>query len=201
MQNAPAAAAPVSQPDYFSLFGLKRRFGVDRQALERKFYELSKSMHPDRFTMASPEAMRESLVRMSELNDAYSTLKSPESLREYYLKLEGLDSSTERQSGAAGGAGGPIPMELAESWFELQDAVMEDPKAAAGKVAEFEGQLADLRKQGAEGMTGLECEIDSTADAHGSAPRELLERLSREIRAQSYLKSMERDVERIKARL
>ena len=33
--------------DYFAVFGLPRKLGVDAEALQRRFYELSRQHHPD----------------------------------------------------------------------------------------------------------------------------------------------------------
>jgi molecular chaperone HscB len=188
-------AAPVSRlegrPNYFELFGLRSRFELDRTALERKFYELSRALHPDRFVAAGPEALRVSLEKMSELNQAYRVLKDPALLRDYFLKLEGFDVQT----------GSQIPMELAESWFELQDVLMESPAIAAQRVTEFEMELARLSQKSNQDVLALEQRIDLASEATGSAPRELLESLAREIRTQNYLVSLERDVERIKRKL
>jgi molecular chaperone HscB len=184
-------SSTVRVTDYFAIFGLRPAFGIDRAALERKFYELSRAFHPDRFTTSGAQAQRESLEKMSELNEAYRTLKDPALLRDHYLELAGVGSEAKPNQ--------QIPVELAEAWFELQDALTEDPPGALAKIALFEADLAQLRSRGAQKLVELEQEIDQVAS---DAPKkELLEKLSREIRAQSYLKSMERDVERIKKRL
>ena len=39
--------------DYFEVFGLPRTLGLDLQALEKKFHELSRRYHPDYFSTAS----------------------------------------------------------------------------------------------------------------------------------------------------
>ncbi len=36
--------------DYFSAFGLPRRFRLDLVDLEKKFYSFSRAFHPDRFS-------------------------------------------------------------------------------------------------------------------------------------------------------
>ena len=33
--------------DYFTIFGLPRKLGIDGEALQRRFYELSREHHPD----------------------------------------------------------------------------------------------------------------------------------------------------------
>jgi molecular chaperone HscB len=174
------------------VFGLPRRFGIDRAALERRFYELSRETHPDRFAASGADGIRQAMERMSLLNEAYTTLKSQEELRPYFLKLEGYE--------APAGAKQQIPAELAESWFELQDAAMENPEAAADLFDDFERALRDLRAQGHAELKEVEHEIDATVGDHSRVPRELLDRLSQGIRSMSYLSSMERDVERLKGR-
>lgn len=172
------------------MFGLPRQFGIDRTALERRFYELSRETHPDRFAASGPEGVRQAMERMSLLNEAYTTLKSPEELREYFLKLEGYESK------------GQVPAALAESWFEIQDAAMDDPSEARALISKFEHGLKDLREESKATLLEVEHEIDAiVSDTGRKVPRELLDRLSQGVRTQSYLKSMERDVERLKGRL
>jgi len=173
---------PVSvSEDYFSAFGIPRRFGVDRQELEKRFYRISRALHPDRFTGAGVEANHLSLKRMSFLNQAYGSLKDRARLREYLLECEGIVG--EKPS---------IPAELAESWFEIQDLLMEDPEVAVRKLADFEGELNRLKEATERRLCSLEKEYDLQPAHH------LLEKLAKELQSQSYLKSIEKDVERIK---
>jgi molecular chaperone HscB len=199
------AAVPASRlneqqivPDYFEVFGLPRRFGVDRAALERRFYELSRETHPDRFAAGGAAGIRLAMERMSLLNEAYRVLKSPEELRSYFLRLEGHEP--EAQTGSSHKQRQQIPAELAESWFELQDAVMEEPESASERIAAFEARLGELRSQGHGQLVEVEREIDRASGDGRKPSSELLDRLASGIRAQSYLKSMERDVERLKGR-
>ena len=177
-------------PDYFELFGLARRFGIDRSALERRFYELSRETHPDRFATAGPERLKQAVERMSLLNEGYRTLKDASELRTYFLRLEGFEAPTEKAA---------LPTELAESWFELQDAVTDDPVRAPSLIADFERMLAESISQASRELVEIERGIDETQEQ--LIPRERLQRLSEGIRAQSYLKSLERDVARIKSRI
>lgn len=185
---------PLSgQEDYFSVFGLPRRFGIDAGELERRFYRVSRVLHPDRFTTAEPEARRISLERMSLLNQAYRTLRNPDDLRDYILGLEGIRADAEGK--------GRIPEELAESWFELQDALADDPSEAEPRLRLFEEELRALQEVQERKLARIEREIDGEKDSgRGEAPHSRYEELFRVARERSYLKSMERDVERIRAR-
>jgi molecular chaperone HscB len=180
-------------PDFFQAFGVPRRFEQDRKALEKRFYELSRILHPDRFSAsAHGDSKRISLERMSLLNQAYSTLKSPQLLRDYLLGLEGLD--TDKPQGAPG-TKAQVPVELAESWFELQDAVMDEPESARPRLQEFEIELKKMNQANSDEVLSLEKMYDQTQD------RIHLERLGERIRTESYLRSMDRDVERLKKTL
>ncbi|MBC7691053.1 MAG: hypothetical protein H7222_04740 [Methylotenera sp.] len=186
-ESAQAAVRVAEAEDYFQAFGVSRKFEQDRKALEKRFYDLSRILHPDRFSSAAfgPEARRLSLERMSYLNQAWSTLKSPQLLRDYLLGLEGFDTS--KPQGNA-----QIPMELAESWFELQDAVMEEPDTALARVQDFELGLRKLSLSNAAAIL----ELEKSHDSQGG--RDLLKELGEKIRSESYLRSLERDVERLK---
>ena len=103
--------------DYFELFGIPRRLNLSLDALQQRYYELSRQLHPDRF-MQKPEAERQRALDMSSaLNDAYRTLKDPVKRAQYLLGLEGFDSGEQRSK--------DVPPELLEEVFELNMALEE----------------------------------------------------------------------------
>jgi molecular chaperone HscB len=175
----------------FAAFDAPISFAQDPAALEKRFYQVSRLLHPDRFTLKGPEAQRLSLERMSFVNQAYQTLKDPAVLRDLLLEAHGLKVSDQ-------GARGQVPMELAESWFELQDALSEDPEAARARLAGFETELAALKTASAARLRATEAEIDRLG--HDLAVP-AWENLLKQVRELSYLQSMERDVKRIRDRL
>lgn len=77
--------------DYFSLLGLPRQFSLDTSHLERRFRDLSRHLHPDRFARAEARERRLSLERATRLNDAYRYLKDWRLRAAYLLKLAGTD--------------------------------------------------------------------------------------------------------------
>ena len=180
--------------DFFTAFGVSRKFSQDRKALEKRFYELSRFLHPDRFTnlsSSSPaqDSRRLSLERMSFVNQAYTTLKNPESLREYFLAIEEvhLDGLTSEKA--------QIPMELAESWFDLQDAISESSEDLLPKIDSFERELLEKSEDIGAEILALETKFDE------SAARVHLLQIAKAIQSQSYLRSLHRDVLKIKGGL
>ncbi len=51
-------------PDYFEFFGLERRLHLDLADLEKRFYRLSRELHPDRHVRSTP-AERERALEAS----------------------------------------------------------------------------------------------------------------------------------------
>ena len=56
--------------DYFAVFGLPRKVGLDREEMERRFYELSRKFHPDFFQSATPAEQAKSLEQSALVNPA-----------------------------------------------------------------------------------------------------------------------------------
>lgn len=77
--------------DHFSLLELEREYALDMADLERRFRDLSRHLHPDRFARAEPRERRLSLERSTRLNDAYRALKDWRRRAVYLLKLAGTD--------------------------------------------------------------------------------------------------------------
>ncbi len=107
----------VGVSDFYEIFGLPRSLNLSLDDLQKRFYELSRQLHPDRF-MQKPEAERQRALDMSSaLNDAYRTLKDPVKRAQYLLTLEGFDIGEQRSK--------DVPPELLEEVFELNMALEE----------------------------------------------------------------------------
>lgn len=78
------------QPDFFALFGIAPTLHTDPAALRRKFYELSRQHHPDRFSAGDAAAQKAALQMMARLNEAYNTLRNEDALLGYVLRREGV---------------------------------------------------------------------------------------------------------------
>ena len=132
--------------DYFELLGIPRSLNLSLDALQQRYYELSRQLHPDRF-MQKPEAERQRALDMSSaLNDAYRTLKDPIRRAQYLLTLEGFDIGEQRSK--------DVPPELLEEVFELNMALEEmrggdDSARPQLETAEknFTNMLSDVDKQ------------------------------------------------------
>lgn len=131
---------------YYELFGIERKLALDLPQLQKRFYELSRELHPDRFARKSEAERQNALDASSRLNDAYRTLRDPVPRAMYVLAEEGFDIGQQR--------GNDVPPELLEEVFELNMALEElrggDESArpqleAAGK--NFQSMLAATGSQ------------------------------------------------------
>ncbi len=184
----------------FSLLETRPLFGQDEAALRARFYELSRVLHPDRFAASSSQARANSVERMSRINEAFRMLKSKKLLREAILELHEVGDPVKTPGGPRGASAAPRgapPLELAEDWFELQDAVMEDPTQAFEKIRAFELELEE-RKSADEAKI---LEQEAAFDHSEGLDRVALLEISRILRNQAYIDSMIKDVLRLKERL
>lgn len=194
MQRERAAVDQVFQSNMsgnpFLLFGIPQKFCIDRAFLDKRFYALSRENHPDRFaTSTDLELKLNALKQMSAINEAYQTLINEDLRRESLLEIQGLKSQT-----------AALPAELAEEWFDLQDQVMDlPPVQAIEKIKNFEVSLVNRNINLKQAVLEFEKQWDETQDA--KLQNEIAQKISKKITDQSYLKSLLRDVERLKAKI
>jgi molecular chaperone HscB len=103
--------------DYFEVFGLESRLALDTADLQKRFYALSRQVHPDRYTQKTDQERACSLEATAVLNDAFRTLRDPVSRAEYVLKKQGFDIGEQRSK--------DVPPELLEEVFDLNLALEE----------------------------------------------------------------------------
>jgi molecular chaperone HscB len=126
-----ALLPPDAKASYFSVFGVEPRHDVDLEALEARYRELSRKLHPDRFAKADPRARRASLQRSVQLNQAWRALKDPFQRAEYLLLLSGISLGKEVPPA--------LLMETLELREELGDA------RAAGDDAKIQAMARAMR--------------------------------------------------------
>lgn len=115
---------PLSkEQDYFTCLGLPRLLTIDATALENKFYEMSRSFHPDFYQTKTDTERTISLGNSALLNAAYRTLKDPIQRAEYLVRLE---------AGSVKEIRNQPPADLFEEILSLQED-LEEFRAASGQ--------------------------------------------------------------------
>ncbi|MCS6797883.1 MAG: Fe-S protein assembly co-chaperone HscB [Myxococcota bacterium] len=115
-----ARAAGADDP--FAVLGLPRRWSLDLTALERRWKELSRQVHPDRHARGTPSERRLAVERAVAVNEAYRTLRDPVRRAEVLVRLLGVDPA---------GAQDPDLLEEAIEFGESIAASVSDAEARA----------------------------------------------------------------------
>ena len=171
--------------DYYELFGIPRGLNLSLDALQERYYELSRQLHPDRF-MRKPEAERQRALDMSSaLNDAYRTLKDPIKRANYLLTLEGFDIGEQRSK--------DVPPELLEEVFELNMALEEmrgGDDSARPQLQQAEGNFTCMLAETDQQLQSLFVHYDS------SQSRDILGQIRNALNRRKYIQNLVDEVHR-----
>jgi molecular chaperone HscB len=157
-----AIQPPDRSADHFQVLGAERRFAQDLDALERRYKELTRVLHPDRFARADARARRASLARSVQLNDAWRTLRDPVKRAEYLLSLEGIEVGSEDGTTRTDARGErqrvPVPPALLMEVLELREGLAE--ARAAGDSARVARLTAEVRASRQAAMDTVAADLD-----------------------------------------
>jgi molecular chaperone HscB len=178
--------------NYFDVFGLDRKLGIDTEALQSRFYELSRQWHPDFQQGRAREAQAEALERSALVNAAYRALRDPIARVDYLVRLA---EGRETKEGAV--VKPKAPPELLEEIFELQEMLAD---ARAGGLDEE--RRAELAAERDRLVTRLAAEEDRlkgplVAAWDSATPAEqprVLAALKDTLAARAYLKTVIEDL-------
>jgi molecular chaperone HscB len=175
--------------DYFTVFGLPRKLGVDGEALQRRFYELSRQHHPDFHQGAGAERQAEVLGQSALVNRAYRALREPLARVEYLIALE---EGREAREGATDKP--KAPRELLEEMMEVQEA-LEEAKAeglageAGTRLREERRRLEERYAAEAAAIVARSADWDRLVDEGGDR-RPLLEWFKQRLATRAYLRTV-----------
>jgi molecular chaperone HscB len=180
-------AAPI---DCFAALGLPRRLTLDLDALERRYHELSRKIHPDRFASKGPKVRDASMRATATLTRSYRTLRDPVARGLYWLELNGEKLAENNKR---------VPPELAELVFEVQEQLAEmqlsaDPEEALERATEIAARRIELQFKMDEALAELDrnfAKWDESADQ-----KMLTLELKTTLSNIAYLRTLIRDVDR-----
>jgi molecular chaperone HscB len=124
--------------NYFDVFELPLQLSIDKVALKKKFFALSRQHHPDYFAQEDAERQQASLETSALLNKAYKTFSRQDETIKYVLTLKGLLEENEKYD---------LPpaflMEMMELNETLESAAFDEGERAAfmQQVAQIESRL------------------------------------------------------------
>ncbi len=181
----------MSNPNnFYEFFGFERKLGVDREALQKRFYELSRKWHPDRFSRNSPEEQMQALEATAILNDGYRTLKDPVKRAEYLLTEEGFPIGEQRSR--------DVPPELLEEVFELNMALEElksGDESARPQLTAAKENFVSLRMNIDAELERLFAKYDA-AEPQSETAKQALHDIRGVLNRRRYIENLIRDVDR-----
>lgn len=102
--------------DPFATFGLNATFDLEIAEIERRYRDLQRTLHPDRFVSAPSSERQAALRRAVEVNEAYRALRDPLSRARALLALRGHVMASDAKADPA------FLMEIMERREALSDA-------------------------------------------------------------------------------
>lgn len=126
------AIQPLRGEDPFRVLGLRRTFQVEPKALDARWRELSRKVHPDRFSGRSAVERRMSLQWTAAINEARRVLRDPVA-RAWYLAT-GAPKAPEE---------GGIDLDPAflEQMFDWQVEAQSDPEGVRARARAWHEEI------------------------------------------------------------
>jgi molecular chaperone HscB len=180
---------PIFSKNFFAFFGLEPKLRLDLESLQKRFYELSRNWHPDRFTRKSAQEQAEALEATAILHDGYRTLRDPVKRAEYLLTQEGFPLGEQRSK--------EVPPELLEEVFELNTMLEElknGDEAARVRLQAAKGHLANLKQTADEELERLFAKYD-VAEARSETAKQALQEIRGVLNRRRYVENLKRDID------
>lgn len=181
---------PTLPKNFYEFFGIERKLTLDNAALQQRFYELSRSWHPDRFSRKSAAEQAQALEATAILNDGYRTLRDPVKRAEYLLTGEGFPIGEQRSK--------DVPPELLEEVFELNMALEElrsGDDSARPQLESARSNFLALRA-GVDGeLENLFSKYDAS-EAQSETARQALHDIRGVLNRRRYIENLIRDVDK-----
>ncbi len=181
---------PTLSKNFFRFFGLDPKLSVDLPDLQKRFYELSRQWHPDKFSRKSLDEQAQALEATAIINDGYRTLKDPVKRAEYLLTEEGFPIGEQRSK--------DVPPELLEEVFEL-NMMLEELRSGD---EDARPQLESAREK----FFGLRAHVDGDleklfarydeSDAQSETAKQALHEIRGVLNRRRYIENLIRDVDR-----
>ena len=78
---------PEGSASHFAVLGLNARMAQDRSEIEKRFREMSRRVHPDRFAQTSPVERKLALLHTERVNQAYRALRLRHTRAEHLMEI------------------------------------------------------------------------------------------------------------------
>ena len=160
--------------DDFALFGLARRFAVDRRELDARWRALQAEVHPDRFAADGAAAQRVAMQWAVRVNEGYRRLKDPLDRAAYLCELRGVAVDAQRNTA--------MPRDFLAQQMAWREALEE--ARSSREVQALDHEVARVER---ELTADMAADLDERDDAAAAAAR---------VRALMFVRRFRLDIER-----
>lgn len=147
----------MTTANYFEFFDLPVAFNIDEKLLKDKYYQNTRSYHPDHFGQEDSAKQAEMLELSTLNNTAYKTLKDYYRRVHHILDLYGLVTEGDKHS---------LPPDFLMEMMDINEALMEfelnpDQDMIAGLQQQVEALQTDIDMQ----LASIGLKFDAANDA------------------------------------
>ncbi|GAC1604939.1 MAG: Fe-S protein assembly co-chaperone HscB [Ramlibacter sp.] len=161
------------QSSDFDLFGLTERFAQDLPAIDARWKDLQREVHPDKFSAQGAAAQRTAMQWSVRVNEAYQRLRDP--LRRAAALCERRGAPIDAESNTA------MPAAFLVEQMAWREALEE-----ARSEEDLDALRATLASSRSETLARIEKLLDDAGDAHAAA---------QQVRALMFIERFAHDVE------
>lgn len=160
--------------NYFELYELPVSFLPKREAVKKKFYELSRKYHPDFFSNADAVEQAEVLEKSSMVNKAFKVFNNNDETIKYVLTLKGVLEEEEKYK---------LPPDFLMEMMEVNEA------ASDAKLENDPSQISNIQKMIADIQNEIYAPVkkDIEGSAEGALSEEALLRVKEYYFKKKYL--------------
>jgi len=159
--------------DDFELFGLPRRFALDRGELDARRRALQAEVHPDRFTGADAAAQRAAMQSAVRVNEAHARLADPLKRAGYLCELAGTPVRAEDNTA--------MPLDFLREQMAWRESL--DEASSRAEIDAVAQELANARRLAYERLASA---LDERRDFAAAA---------QEVRALMFIERFAADVD------
>ena len=141
--------------DDFELFGLPRRFGLDRADLDAHRRAMQAEVHPDRFASADSASRLAAMQSAVRVNEGYERLKDPLKRAAYLCELAGTPIGAENNTA--------MPVDFLDRQMTWREAL--DDASTTADLQRLEHDVARERKAGHERLSRALDDANDVAEA------------------------------------
>lgn len=175
--------------NYYDFLGLQRKLTINQDDLQKRFYELSRQWHPDRFSRKGADEQALALEAAALLNDGYRILKDPITRAQYLLSEEGFSIGEQRSRN--------VPPELLEEVFELNvmlEELKEGDESARPQLESAKKHFLSMQADIDRELGALFARYDS-ADAESATAKQALHEVRGILNRRRYIENLIEDVD------